>query len=358
MAKPQRILVTGGCGFIGSALVLHLVEDLGREVATLDALTYAANPISLASLDGNPRHRLVTGDICDPAAVHALYAEFRPDAVMHLAAESHVDRSITDPGAFIRTNVVGTQVMLDGARTYWESLDGEARAAFRFLHVSTDEVYGSLPPDGFFTEDSRYDPRSPYSASKAASDHLARAWGETYGLPVLITNCSNNYGPRHFPEKLIPLMILNALEGRPLPVYGDGLNERDWIHVEDHARGLVAVLERGSLGETYLLGGRSVRNNLAVVKALCAAFDRLRPEHGPHERLISFVADRPGHDRRYAIDPGKAEREIGWTPTKSFEDALEDTVRWYLDNEAWWRPIREGRYTGERLGLGTPAAKA
>ncbi|MHC2003114.1 dTDP-glucose 4,6-dehydratase [Methylobacterium sp. CM6241] len=358
MAKPQRILVTGGCGFIGSALVLHLVEDLGREVATLDALTYAANPISLASLDGNPRHRLVTGDICDPAAVHALYAEFRPDAVMHLAAESHVDRSITDPGAFICTNVVGTQVMLDGARTYWESLDGEARAAFRFLHVSTDEVYGSLPPDGFFTEDSRYDPRSPYSASKAASDHLARAWGETYGLPVLITNCSNNYGPRHFPEKLIPLMILNALEGRPLPVYGDGLNERDWIHVEDHARGLVAVLERGSLGETYLLGGRSVRNNLAVVKALCAAFDRLRPEHGPHERLISFVADRPGHDRRYAIDPGKAEREIGWTPTKSFEDALEDTVRWYLDNEAWWRPIREGRYTGERLGLGTPAAKA
>ncbi|MHC2090134.1 dTDP-glucose 4,6-dehydratase [Methylobacterium sp. CM6244] len=358
MAKPQRILVTGGCGFIGSALVLHLVEDLGREVATLDALTYAANPISLASLDGNPRHRLVTGDICDPAAVHALYAEFRPDAVMHLAAESHVDRSITDPGAFIRTNVVGTQVMLDGARTYWESLYGEARAGFRFLHVSTDEVYGSLPPDGFFTEDSRYDPRSPYSASKAASDHLARAWGETYGLPVLITNCSNNYGPRHFPEKLIPLMILNALEGRPLPVYGDGLNERDWIHVEDHARGLVAVLERGSLGETYLLGGRSVRNNLAVVKALCAAFDRLRPEHGPHERLISFVADRPGHDRRYAIDPGKAEREIGWTPTKSFEDALEDTVRWYLDNEAWWRPIREGRYTGERLGLGTPAAMA
>ncbi len=358
MAKPLRILVTGGCGFIGSALVLHLVRDLGREVATLDALTYAANPISLAPLDGDPRHRLVTGDICDPATVHALYAEFRPDAVMHLAAESHVDRSITDPGAFIRTNVVGTQVMLDGARTYWEGLTGEARAAFRFLHVSTDEVYGSLPPDGFFTEDSRYDPRSPYSASKAASDHLARAWGETYGLPVLVTNCSNNYGPRHFPEKLIPLMILNALEGRPLPVYGDGLNERDWIHVEDHARGLVAVLERGRLGETYLLGGRSVRNNLAVVKALCAAFDRLRPEHGPHERLISFVADRPGHDRRYAIDPGKAEREIGWTPTKSFEDALEETVRWYLDNEAWWRPIREGRYTGERLGLGTPATKA
>ncbi|MCK2057288.1 GDP-mannose 4,6-dehydratase, partial [Methylobacterium sp. 37f] len=243
------------------------------------------------------------------------------------------------------------QVMLDGARSHWDGLSGTARAGFRFLHVSTDEVYGSLPPDGFFTEDSRYDPRSPYSASKAASDHLARAWHETYGLPVLVTNCSNNYGPRHFPEKLIPLMILNALEGKPLPVYGDGLNERDWIHVEDHARGLVAVLEKGRLGETYLLGGRSVRNNLAVVKALCAAFDRLRPEHAPHDRLITSVTDRPGHDRRYAIDPSKAEAEVGWHPTKDFEQALEETVRWYLANESWWRPIRAGRYTGERLGL-------
>ena len=347
----MRILVTGGCGFIGSALVLHLVQDLGHEVLTLDALTYAANPISLQPLADDPRHRLEQADICDPARVHALYAAFRPDAVMHLAAESHVDRSITDPGAFVRTNVIGTRVMLDGARTHWESLDGAAKAAFRFLHISTDEVYGSLPPDAFFTEESRYDPRSPYSASKAASDHLARAWHETYGLPVLVTNCSNNYGPRHFPEKLIPLMILAALEGKPLPVYGDGLNERDWIHVEDHARGLVAVLERGRIGETYLLGGRSVRNNLAVVKALCAAFDRLKPESGPHERLITFVADRPGHDRRYAIDPSKAEREVGWQPTKVFEQALEETVRWYLDNEAWWRPIREGRYSGERLGL-------
>ncbi|MDB5646010.1 dTDP-glucose 4,6-dehydratase [Methylobacterium sp.] len=355
----MRILVTGGCGFIGSALVLHLVQDLGHEVATLDALTYAANPISLQPLANDPRHRLVEADICDPAAVHALYAEFRPEAVMHLAAESHVDRSITDPGAFIRTNVVGTQVMLDGARTYWDGLEGEAKAGFRFLHVSTDEVYGSLPPDAFFTEESRYDPRSPYSASKAASDHLARAWHETYGLPVLITNCSNNYGPRHFPEKLIPLMILNALEGRNLPVYGDGLNERDWIHVEDHARGLVAVLEKGRLGETYLLGGRSVRNNLAVVKALCAAFDRLRPEQAPHDRLITYVTDRPGHDRRYAIDPSKAEAEVAWHPTKDFEQALEETVRWYLDNESWWRPIREGRYTGERLGLGlSPARQA
>lgn len=352
----MRILVTGGCGFIGSALVLHLVQDLGHEVLTLDALTYAANPISLQPLADDPRHRLEQADICDPARVHALYAAFRPDAVMHLAAESHVDRSITDPGAFVRTNVVGTQVMLDGARSHWESLSGEARQAFRFLHVSTDEVYGSLPPDAFFTEESRYDPRSPYSASKAASDHLARAWHETYGLPVLVTNCSNNYGPRHFPEKLIPLMILAALEGKPLPVYGDGLNERDWIHVEDHARGLVAVLERGRVGETYLLGGRAVRNNLAVVRALCAAFDRLRPESGPHERLISFVADRPGHDRRYAIDPSKAEAEVGWHPTKVFEEALEETVRWYLDNAAWWRPIREGRYSGERLGLAGKSA--
>ncbi|MBK3406172.1 dTDP-glucose 4,6-dehydratase [Methylorubrum rhodesianum] len=352
----MRILVTGGCGFIGSALVLHLVQGLGHEVLTLDALTYAANPISLQPLADDPRHRLEQADICDPARVHALYADFKPDAVMHLAAESHVDRSITDPGAFVRTNVIGTQVMLDGARTHWESLSGAAKANFRFLHVSTDEVYGSLPPDAFFTEESRYDPRSPYSASKAASDHLARAWHETYGLPVLVTNCSNNYGPRHFPEKLIPLMILAALEGKPLPVYGDGMNERDWIHVEDHARGLVAVLERGRIGETYLLGGRSVRNNLEVVKALCAAFDRLRPENDPHERLITFVADRPGHDRRYAIDPSKAEAEVGWRPTKVFEQALEETVRWYLDNEAWWRPIREGRYSGERLGLAGKSA--
>ncbi|GJE56890.1 dTDP-glucose 4,6-dehydratase [Methylobacterium thuringiense] len=352
----MRILVTGGCGFIGSALVLHLVQDLGHEVLTLDALTYAANPISLQPLDGDGRHRFVQADICDPARVHALYADFRPQAVMHLAAESHVDRSITDPGAFVRTNVVGTQVMLDGARSFWDGLPEADRKAFRFLHVSTDEVYGSLSPDAFFTEESRYDPRSPYSASKAASDHLARAWHETYGLPVLVTNCSNNYGPRHFPEKLIPLMILNALEGKKLPVYGDGLNERDWIHVEDHARGLVAVLMTGRIGETYLLGGRAVRNNLAVVKALCAAFDRLRPEHAPHEKLISFVTDRPGHDRRYAIDPSKAEREVDWAPTKVFEEALEETVRWYLDTESWWRPIREGRYTGERLGLAAKSA--
>ena len=347
----MRILVTGGCGFIGSALVLHLVQDLGHEVRTLDALTYAANPVSLAPLEGDGRHELVVADICDREAVRAAFSAFRPQAVMHLAAESHVDRSITDPGAFVQTNVIGTQVMLDAARELYASLPEAEKGEFRFLHVSTDEVYGSLPPDGFFTEDSRYDPRSPYSASKAASDHLARAWHETYGLPVLVTNCSNNYGPRHFPEKLIPLMILNALEGKSLPVYGDGLNERDWIHVEDHAKGLVAVLERGRIGQTYLLGGRAVRNNLAVVHALCAAFDRLRPQSAPHKRLITFVADRPGHDRRYAIDPGKAEAELGWAPTKIFEAALEETVAWYLANEGWWRPIREGRYTGERLGL-------
>ena len=347
----MRLIVTGGCGFIGSALVLHLVRDLGHEVTTVDALTYAANPVSLGPLDGDRRHRLVEADICDAGAMRAVVAETRPDAVLHLAAESHVDRSISEPGAFVRTNVVGTQSVLDAARAYWSDLTGEAKRAFRVLHVSTDEVYGSLPPGAFFTEASRYDPRSPYSASKAASDHLARAWHETYGLPVMVTNCSNNYGPRHFPEKLIPLMILNALEGRPLPVYGDGLNERDWIHVEDHAAGLVAVLEQGRVGETYLLGGRAVRTNMQVVHALCAAFDRLRPGSAPHERLISFVADRPGHDRRYAIDPSKAERELGWAPRAAFEERLAETVGWYLDNEAWWRPIREGRYQGQRLGL-------
>jgi len=347
----MRILVTGGCGFIGSALVLHLVNDLGHEVCTLDAMTYAANPISLAPLADNPRHRLVEADICDHAAVQKAFADFKPQAVMHLAAESHVDRSITDPGAFVRTNVIGTQTMLDGARGHYEALPEPDKKTFRFLHVSTDEVYGSLPPGGFFTEESRYDPRSPYSASKAASDHLARAWHETYGLPVLVTNCSNNYGPRHFPEKLIPLMILNALEGKKLPVYGDGQNERDWIHVEDHAKGLVAVLERGRIGETYLLGGRAVRNNLAVVKGLCAAFDRLRPENAPHEKLISFVADRPGHDARYAIDATKIRDELGWEPQETFATGLERTVRWYLDNEAWWRPILTSQAADQRRGL-------
>jgi dTDP-glucose 4,6-dehydratase len=270
---------------------------------------------------------------------------------MHLAAESHVDRSITGPAAFVRTNVMGTQSMIDAARAWHGGLEGDAKSAFRFLHVSTDEVFGSLGPTGYFDEETRYDPRSPYSASKAASDHLVRAAGETYGLPILISNCSNNYGPRQFPEKLIPLMILNALEGRPLPVYGDGQNVRDWIHVEDHAEALIGIVGKGRVGETYCVGARSERTNLQVVKALCAVMDRLRPDAGPHERLISFVADRPGHDRRYAIDSAKVEREIGWAPSRSFETALEDTVRWYLDNERWWQPIRTGRYRGERLGL-------
>lgn len=352
----MRILVTGGCGFIGSALVLQLVQDLGHEVLDVDAMTYAANPLSLAPLAGNPRHKLVEADICDASRMRVLVSDFKPQAIMHLAAESHVDRSITSPGAFVRTNVAGTQSMLDAARAYWDGLPPAEKEAFRFLHVSTDEVYGSLGQDGFFTEDSRYDPRSPYSASKAASDHLARAWGETYGLPVLISNCSNNYGPRQFPEKLIPLMILNALAGKSLPVYGDGLNVRDWIHVDDHARALIAILERGRVGHTYLVGSRSERTNMQVVNALCAAFDRLRPQAGPHEKLITFVTDRPGHDRRYAIDPTKVERETGWKPQKSFEEALQETVAWYLANEDWWRPIQQGVYQGQRLGLAAARA--
>jgi dTDP-glucose 4,6-dehydratase len=347
----ETILVTGGAGFIGCNFVRLALAETSAHIVVLDKLTYAGSLESLADVLNDPNLEFVEGDIADRATVRRLFTGKRPTAVVNFAAESHVDRSIDDASAFIQTNIVGAFELLEAARHHLVATDEEKRRAFRFLHVSTDEVYGSLPPDAFFTEGSRYDPRSPYSASKAASDHLARAWHETYGLPVLVTNCSNNYGPRHFPEKLIPLMILNALEGKKLPVYGDGLNERDWIHVEDHARGLVAVLERGRIGETYLLGGRAVRNNLAVVKALCAAFDRLRPESAPHEQLISFVADRPGHDRRYAIDCTKAETELGWRPQKTFEQALEETVAWYLANEGWWRPIREGRYKGERLGL-------
>jgi dTDP-glucose 4,6-dehydratase len=347
----MRIFVTGGAGFIGSALVLHLVRDLGHEVLTVDALTYAANPQSLKPLEDLATHRLVEADICDSPRMRVLMSEFRPDAVMHLAAESHVDRSITGPGAFVRTNVVGTQVLLDAARAYWDGLQGEARDRFRFLHISTDEVFGSLGPEGYFSEETRYDPRSPYSASKAASDHLVRAWGETYGLPILVSNCSNNYGPRQFPEKLIPLVILNALESRELPVYGDGQNVRDWLHVEDHVSALVAILARGKPGATYCVGGRAERTNIAVVRGICAALDRRRPDGAPHDRLIRFVADRPGHDRRYAIDSSRVEGELGWTRRYSFEEGLDATVGWYLDHADWWEPIRAGRYRGERLGL-------
>ena len=347
----MKILVTGGAGFIGSALVLHLVNDLGHDVLNIDALTYAANPASLAPLASSPKHRLVEADICDAPRMRALMSEYQPDAVMHLAAESHVDRSISGPGAFVRTNVVGTQIMLDAARGHWDQLKGEAKESFRFVHISTDEVFGSLGPTGSFNEETRYDPRSPYSASKAGSDHLVRAWSETYGLPILISNCSNNYGPRQFPEKLIPLMILNAFEGKPLPVYGDGLNVRDWLHVNDHARALTTILAKGKPGETYVVGGRAEKTNITIVKTICAICDELFPNKAPHEQLITYVADRPGHDRRYAIDPAKIERELGWTPQANFETALHETVMWYRDNEAWWRPIREGVYRGERLGL-------
>jgi len=346
----MRILVTGGSGFIGSALVRRLVSE-GHEVVNLDALTYAAAPASLADLDGHAGYAFLHGDIRDAETVARAYQTARPEAVMHLAAETHVDRSINGAGAFVTTNVNGTFEMLQGARAWRDQLPGEDAEAFRFLHVSTDEVFGSLGADGLFSETTAYDPSSPYSAAKAASDHLARAWGRTYGLDVRVSNCSNNYGPRQFPEKLIPLMILNALEGKALPVYGDGSNVRDWLEVDDHARALIAVVERGRAGETYCIGGNAERTNLEVVGAICDILDALRPAAQPRRGLIEFVADRPGHDARYAIDASKAKAELGWEPSVGFEDGLEKTVRWYLDNEAWWRPIREGRYQGERLGL-------
>jgi dTDP-glucose 4,6-dehydratase len=347
----MRILVTGGAGFIGSAVCRYLVGALGHEVVNLDKLTYAACLSSLDPVAKDPRYRFVRADICDSGALARIFAEAGPDAVIHLAAESHVDRSITGAGDFIETNVVGTYRLLEAARAYWMALPPSRRAAFRLLHVSTDEVYGSLGPSGLFTEETRYDPSSPYSASKAASDHLATAWHRTYGLPVIISNCSNNYGPCQFPEKLIPLMILNGLEGRELPVYGDGSHVRDWLHVEDHARALFLILTRGRPGEKYNVGGRSERTNLEVVQAICDSLDRHAPAQQPRRALIRFVADRPGHDARYAIDAAKTEAEIGWRAEETFERGLDKTVRWYLDNEAWWRPLREGRYGGERLGL-------
>lgn len=348
----NRVLVTGGAGFIGSAVVRRLVGQ-GMRVVTLDKLTYSGNRNSLREVEGAPNHRFVQGDIADRTLVGALLQEERIEGVMHLAAESHVDRSIDGPAVFVETNVVGTFHLLEAVLAYWHSLAGEARERFRFHHVSTDEVFGDLPFDsGLFTEETAYAPSSPYSASKAASDHLVRAWHATYGLPVVLSNCSNNYGPFHFPEKLIPLTILNALEGRTLPVYGRGENVRDWLHVEDHAGALERVLTRGQAGESYNVGARGERTNLQVVEAICDLLDARLPltDGRPRRELIRFVTDRPGHDRRYAIDPAKIERELGWRAEHSFEEGLAGTVDWYLANDWWWRPLREERYGGERLG--------
>lgn len=347
----MRILVTGGAGFIGSAVCRYLVGEVGVAVLNVDKLTYAANLASLDPVADRPGYQFLRADICDRAAMDAAFCEFAPDAVIHLAAESHVDRSITGSGAFVETNIMGTYTLLEAARAYHQQRDPKAAHSFRFLHVSTDEVYGSLGAEGLFREDTAYDPSSPYSASKAASDHLAVAWHRTYGFPVVISNCSNNYGPYQFPEKLIPLMILNARHGEPLPVYGDGQNVRDWLYVEDHARALWLILTRGQLGEKYNVGGRNEQANLAVVDRICDLMDSMAPEAGPHRRLITFVTDRPGHDRRYAIDASRLERELGWRAREDFASGIEKTVRWYLDNPDWWQPLRKGVYAGERLGL-------
>lgn len=352
----MKVLVTGGAGFIGSALVRYLVGDLGVQVVTLDALTYAGNLASLVPVAKDPRHRFVEADIRDGGALASLLDAEQPDAVMHLAAESHVDRSIDGPAAFIDTNIVGTCTLLEAVRAYWAALPEDRQERFRFHHVSTDEVYGSLGPEGLFTETTPYQPNSPYSASKAASDHLVRAWHHTYGLPVVTSNCSNNYGPYHFPEKLIPLVILNGLEGKPLPIYGSGENVRDWLFVEDHARALWTVLRKGKLGDTYNIGGEAERTNIEVVRAICDLLDEFAPTKEPHHELITFVADRPGHDARYAMDIGKISSELGWQPRETFESGLRKTVRWYLDNRAWWEDIRSGRYQGQRLGLNVEPA--
>ncbi|MBV8662767.1 MAG: dTDP-glucose 4,6-dehydratase [Hyphomicrobiales bacterium] len=349
----KRILVTGGAGFIGSAVVRLALSRTPHQVLVFDKLTYAGNLSSLEPVSGSPNYRFVRGDICDAAAVRRALQDFRPDIVMHLAAESHVDRSIDGPGAFVQTNVVGTYTMLQASLEYWRTLSDSAKTAFRFHHISTDEVFGALGAEGLFREDTPYAPNSPYSASKAGSDHLARAWFHTYGMPVLITNCSNNYGPYHFPEKLIPLVVLNALEGKPLPVYGKGENVRDWLFVEDHAAALLLVAQRGVPGECYNIGGSSERRNIEVVEAICDLVDEFVPRNveGSRRDLIAFVHDRPGHDLRYAIDSSKIERELGWRPSVTFEDGLRKTVEWYLTNRAWWEAIRSGAYRGERLGV-------
>jgi dTDP-glucose 4,6-dehydratase len=347
----MRIIVTGGAGFIGSAVCRYLINETDASVVNVDKLTYAGNRESLRTVDSHSRYHFSKTDICDELSMRRLFAEFSPDSVLHLAAESHVDRSITGSRAFVETNILGTYTMLEAARRYWSGLTGAAQSRFRFLHVSTDEVYGSLGAEGLFSESTAYDPSSPYAASKAASDHLAVAWHRTYGLPIIVSNCSNNYGPYQFPEKLIPLMILNAFEGKPLPVYGDGSNVRDWLFVDDHAKALHLILKNGQPGETYNVGGRNERTNLQVVQGICAALDELSPHGLPHDRLITYVTDRPGHDHRYAIDAGKLERELGWRAEETFASGLAKTVRWYLDNDWWWSPLREKVYAGERIGL-------
>ena len=352
MRNSRRCIVTGGCGFIGSALVRHLCRE-GRDVLVIDKLTYAGNVESLKEVEG--KYKLLVDDICDQAAMDRAFEEFKPDTIFHLAAESHVDRSIDGPGEFVRTNVVGTATLLQVALKWWRT-----NPNFVFQHISTDEVYGTLGDDGFFTEKTPYSPHSPYSASKASSDHLVRAWHDTYGMPVLITNCSNNYGPYHFPEKLIPLIILNCLDGKPLPVYGKGANVRDWLYVDDHVKALCLVNAKGVPGETYNVGGHNERTNLEVVKTVCAILDELRPlsqtshssQLSHYSDLITYVADRPGHDLRYAIDPAKLMNELGWKPEENFETGIRKTVQWYLDNEWWWKPIHEKKYAGQRLGKG------
>jgi len=349
----MKILVTGGAGFIGSAVIRHIVADTDWSVTNVDKLTYAGNLESLGEAGTSNRHRHYPVDICDRAGLDAIFRDQRPDAVLHLAAESHVDRSIDGAAPFIQTNMVGTYALLEATLAFWRTLDEAHRARFRFQHISTDEVFGSLGPTGRFTETTPYQPNSPYSASKAASDHLVRAWGHTYGLPTLATNCSNNYGPYHFPEKLIPLVIIRALRGESLPVYGRGENVRDWLHVEDHARALILVLAKGRPGETYNIGADSERTNLDVVRTICALLDDMEPTspHRPHDRLIKFVTDRPGHDRRYAIDASKIRSELGWRPRWTFDEGLRSTVKWFLDNRGWWERVMSGAYRGERLGL-------
>lgn len=345
-----KILVTGGAGFIGSAVVRQAVA-LGHEVINLDKLTYAACLENVASVANSPNYHFVQADICDREALERVFDTYQPEAVLHLAAESHVDRSIDGPADFIQTNIVGTFNLLEVSRNYWITAGKPDR--FRFHHVSTDEVFGSLGETGQFHEDTPYDPRSPYSASKASSDHLVRAWGETYGLPVVLTNCSNNYGPFHFPEKLIPVIILNALAGKPLPIYGKGENVRDWLFVEDHADALLTVLEKGGLGQSYNIGGENEARNIDIVRKICAILDDLRPQSTPYEELITFVSDRPGHDLRYAIDPSRMRTELGWRPSVTLDEGLLKTVHWYLNNEAWWRPLQERSGVGERLGRGS-----